>query len=96
VPHGGEIPFVFGFGALTPYAPARDLAVKEMVQAYWTNFARTGDPNGAGLPAWPRYDGPAPPTLVIDDTTAAVPDYRKAETDVALRLWSARAGLPVP
>ena len=96
VPHGGEIPFVFGFGALTAYAPARDLAVKDMVQAYWTNFAKTGDPNGAGLPAWPRYDGAAPPTLVIDDTTAAVPDFRKAETDVALRLWSRRAGLPVP
>jgi para-nitrobenzyl esterase len=77
VRHGGELAFVFGLGPLTAFAPAQDAAMVEQMQAYWTNFAKTGDPNGAKLPAWPTY----PQTLVIDDETKAVPDFRKAQLD---------------
>ncbi len=87
-PHGGEIGFVFGTlgggpGPASTPSP-EDLAVSKMAQSYWVNFARTGDPNGAGLPAWPRHD---PKKDVIfdfrpDGTAGAGPDVRKARLDV--------------
>ena len=45
----------------------------EMV-TYWSNFARTGDPNGGGLPVWPRYDAATRSVLHLDTTIHAAPD----------------------
>jgi para-nitrobenzyl esterase len=85
-PHGGEIAYVFGtLSAGRGGAPtAEDQAVSRMVQRYWVNFARTGDPNGAGLAAWPRHD---PKKDLIfdfrpDGSASAGPDPRKARLDV--------------
>jgi len=85
-PHGGEIAFVFdtlaaGWGG--PPTP-QDQAVARMAQSYWVNFARTGDPNGAGLPNWPRHDGNKDLIFEFrpDGSAGAGPDARKARLDV--------------
>jgi len=52
--HGRELQFVFGAEAV-PGAGMfthRDREVAGLLRAYWTNFAKTGDPNGSGLPFW--------------------------------------------
>ncbi|HUT52391.1 MAG TPA: carboxylesterase/lipase family protein [bacterium] len=71
--HSMEIPFVFGsldgsgYGRLynrRNIGPAQELS--RVVMGYWTNFAKTGDPNGPGLPEWPRYDTSTRNLLVLD------------------------------
>ena len=51
---GGELQFIFGAEGV-PGAGMfthRDREVSNNMRAYWTNFAKTGDPNGPGLPRW--------------------------------------------
>jgi para-nitrobenzyl esterase len=55
VPHSGELQYVFGRRGVKESADPDPRRTAE-VQGYWLNFARTGDPNGEGLPAWPRYE----------------------------------------
>jgi para-nitrobenzyl esterase len=56
--HSDDIEYVFGTLDTRPGATWRpeDRLLSEQMTSYWTNFARTGDPNGKGLPVWPRYD----------------------------------------
>ncbi|MFE0148235.1 carboxylesterase/lipase family protein [Nonomuraea sp. NPDC059007] len=53
--HAGDLPYLFPEKGVK-LSPAQKKLSGQML-SYWTNFARTGDPNGAGLPAWPKLKG---------------------------------------
>jgi para-nitrobenzyl esterase len=78
--HALELPLVWNrldlpmagilFGAGLALAPPLATAM----HTSWAQFIRTGDPNGGGLPPWPRYDAARRPTLLLDRSCEVVDD----------------------
>lgn len=73
--HAAEVRYVFGvFENGIPWSQA-DHRVSEIMQRYWINFARTGDPNGPGLPSWPEYSSARSwPVMHLTEEPVAQPD----------------------
>ncbi len=55
--HAAEIPFVFDSHEEVLGLTEDDAALTETMIGYWTNFAKTGNPNGSDLPTWPQQTG---------------------------------------
>ncbi len=88
--HSDEIEYVFGNldsrkGAhFTP----EDYKLSDQMQTYWTNFAKTGDPNSAGAPHWPVYDAAGNwQVMQLSPSPAAVPDPHRARYLFLQQVW---------
>ncbi len=79
--HSAELFYVFGFTTLFLGFFFGDWATSEQMMSYWTNFARTGNPNGSGLPKWPTYGSPEHPNYL------EIGRHTKAGTDLDVELY---------
>ncbi len=89
--HSDDIEYVFGTLDTRPGSEWRpeDRKLSEEMMGYWTNFAKTGDPNGAGLPAWPKY-GEGDALIHLDSTITSGPDTTRPRYEFLLK------GMPPP
>lgn len=94
--HGSEVSFVFNTlnarWGNPGEATAQEKELANIMNTYWTNFAKTGNPNGNGLPAWPLYDIQKENILDIDLDGKAVsmPDPRMARFNVIEKAFKKR------
>ena len=93
-PHASEIAYVFNTladrngVAVTP----ADREIARMMNAYWINFAKTGNPNGNGLPNWPVFDANKQEVFECreDGSAGNTADMRKSRLDVIEKLATGR------
>lgn len=83
--HTAELPMTVG---LTPRPEAAGLT--RQVSAAWAAFARTGNPNHAGIPKWERYDPVAQRMMIFDVDSRSGPD---PQTAPRAELYRALAGV---
>jgi len=92
--HASELNFVFGtWPSDVKLAPA-DQKVSDQIQSYWVNFARTGDPNGPGLPVWPKFTVPSQPYMAFtSDGAVAKSGMRRPFCELFIEELKLRGGI---
>jgi para-nitrobenzyl esterase len=84
--HTGEVPYVLGDLKFVnrPLQPS-DQELSKLMSAYWVNFIKTGNPNGGGLPQWPKFNTQQNVIMVFNEKSEAMPLPDKGALDFLLR-----------
>lgn len=91
--HSAEVNFVFGnlepASGASRSPSAADMAISRQLMTYWTNFAKTGDPNDASntdLTHWPRFTGEGADFLELGTNISAIISPSKERYQFLARL----------
>jgi para-nitrobenzyl esterase len=89
--HASELNFLFGTWPPGVHLTAADGKISDEMRGYWANFARTGDPNGEGLPVWPKYTADKQAYLAFTASGAAAKaEMRRGFCELFIENWKAR------
>jgi para-nitrobenzyl esterase len=84
--HTDELPYVFG--TLPESADGVDSELSAIMRKAWVAFARSGDPNGDGLPRWDAYRAGEDNYLAFADRIAPGAGWRQPQLDFLERFWT--------
>jgi para-nitrobenzyl esterase len=87
--HSLEILYVFGPRGMRGVRQA-DLDLSAAMQGCWVRFARTGNPNGPGVPKWPAYDAATDSYMEFGDAIAVKTGLYKEACDVLEKVLAER------
>jgi para-nitrobenzyl esterase len=67
--HGMDVSYIFHhFNPKDLRTTKADLEISDAMSTYWVNFAKRGDPNGQGVPAWPAFSDRQPQVMYFSQT----------------------------
>jgi para-nitrobenzyl esterase len=88
--HGSEVAYVYNRQSANAAWTDEDRKIADMMSSYWVNFARTGNPNGSGLPRWAPYNPKVGQAMELGDHFAPVPLPDKAKADFWRRFYASQ------
>ena len=87
VAHADDILYLNGEFLKHPDRYPAESAVSEIMQQYWVNFAKTGNPNAKGLPYWPTFDDTKPTTMQFSNGASLIMRPNREQVDFVDRFY---------
>ena len=88
--HADDIFYLNGLFLNQPDKYPAEAALAEIIQQYWVNFAKTGNPNGKGLPYWPTFDEEKPTTMNFSNGASLIMRPNREQIDFIDRFFKAK------
>ncbi|MBQ6379091.1 MAG: carboxylesterase family protein [Prevotella sp.] len=90
VAHADDILYLNGHFLTQSSKYPAESAVAEIIQEYWVNFAKTGNPNGKGLPFWPSFDEEKPTTMQFANGASLIMRPNREQVDFVDHFYKVR------